>query len=155
MRALDAIGLVAWILVCYVVAAIGAQFEPGVWYEAIAKPAWTPPDRLFGPVWGVLYVMMAVAAWVVWRRGGFISHPLPLSLFMVQLVLNAAWSWLFFGLNRPGVALLGLCLLLGAVAATLLLFWRVQRVAGALLAPYLLWISFATALNFEIWRLNA
>ncbi len=154
MRAHTVIGLVAWFIVCYGAAAVGAQFEPGEWYEALTRPPWTPPDWLFGPVWTVLYGLMAVSAWLVWRRGGFAAQPLPLSAFMVQLGLNATWSWLFFGLNRPGIALGGLVLLYLAVAATLVLFWKLERVAASLLVPYLLWLSFAAALNFEIWRLN-
>jgi len=97
---------------------------------------------------------MAVAAWLVWRDQGFRGAPAALGLFLVQLALNAAWSWLFFGLESPGWALLDLAALWGALGATLVAFWRVQALAGLLLTPYILWVSFALALNYALWRLN-
>lgn len=130
------------------------MFMPGEWYAGLAKPAWNPPNWLFGPVWTVLYILMAVAAWLVWRRQGLAGAALPLLVFVVQLVLNAMWSWLFFGLQRPGVALAEILVLWVAILVTILLFFRVRSVAGILLIPYLLWVSFAAVLNFTIWRLN-
>jgi translocator protein len=147
-------GLAGWLLVCFAAAAIGGQFTPGVWYDRLAKPEWTPPDWLFGPVWTVLYAMMAVAAWLVWRRTGFAEGRWALGLFALQLVLNAGWSAIFFGLQRPGLALAEILLLWVVILATLIAFWRVRPLAGALLVPYLAWVSTATALNFEIWRMN-
>jgi tryptophan-rich sensory protein len=141
-----------------VVAAVGGAATAssvGTWYPALAKPAWTPPSWLFGPVWTALYAAMAVAGWAVWRARGWRQGRGPLVLFALQLLLNAAWSGLFFGLRAPGLALLGIALLWGAILATLVAFWRVRPLAGALLVPYLAWVSFAAALNAAIWRLNA
>jgi translocator protein len=147
-------GLAGWLLLCYAAAAVGGFFQPGAWYDALAKPPWNPPDWIFGPVWTVLYGMMAVAAWLVWRRHGMPGRRAALGAFVVQLVLNVLWSALFFGLERPGLALVEIVVLWFAILVTLLLFWRVRPAAGALLVPYLLWVSFALALNFELWRLN-
>jgi len=124
------------------------------WYASLAKPTWTPPGWIFGPVWSLLYLAMALAAWLVWRRRRVARTRLALSLFWLQLTLNIAWSPLFFGLQRPGLALLDIVLLWLAIVLTALWFWRVTRAAGALMLPYLLWVTFATALNFAIYRLN-
>ncbi len=148
------LGLTGWLLLCFAAAAIGSQFTPGTWYEQLDKPPWTPPDGVFGPVWTVLYAMMGVSAWLVWKDAGFAGARGPLRLFGVQLVLNVGWSWVFFGLESPGAALIEIVVLWVAILATLVAFWRRQALAGALLLPYLLWVSFAAALNFEIWRLN-
>jgi benzodiazapine receptor len=147
-------GLAGWLVLCFGAAAAGAQFMPGEWYAGLKKPAWNPPSWIFGPVWSALYTMMAVAAWLVWRRGGFAGQRRPLTLFLVQLALNAAWTPLFFGLHRPGAAFAEIVLLWLAIAATLAAFRRVSRAAAWLLAPYLAWVSFAAALNFALWRLN-
>ena len=149
------LGLLGWLALCYGAALIGAQFMPGEWYAALEKPTWTPPDWLFGPVWTVLYGMMAVAAWLVWKEFGFRAASGSLVLFVGQLGLNSAWSWVFFGLHRPGLALFNLVALCVVVAGLAFIFWKRIRLAGGLLVPYLLWISFAAALNFEIWRLNS
>jgi translocator protein len=149
------LGLVAWLALCYGAAAVGAQFMPGAWYQELAKPSWTPPGWLFAPVWTILYGMMAVAAWLVWRPRGFAGAPTALSLFLVQLVLNTTWSWLFFGLQRPGLAMIDIAALWIAIASTAAAFWGPSRVAALLLIPYLAWVSFAAALNFSIWRLNS
>ena len=149
------LGLAAWLAVTFAAAAIGSQFLPGVWYENLSKPAWTPPDAVFGPVWTLLYLLMAIAAWLVWRDGRFAAARLPLSVYVAQLVANAAWSWVFFGLNRIGWALAVVVVLWALIGVTLWLFWRRSRVAGVLLVPYLLWVSYAAALNLQIWRLNA
>ena len=113
-----------------------------------------PPSWVFGPVWTLLYCMMAVAAWLVWRRGGWPAQKKPLGLYLVQWALNALWTPLFFGLQRPGLALADIVALDVVALATLISFWRVKRAAGLLLTPYALWVAFATALNFAIWRLN-
>lgn len=148
-------GLAAWLALCFAAAAFGTQFGPGDWYAALRKPAWNPPNRLFGPVWTVLYTMMGVAAWLVWRRGGWRAQARPLGLFMVQLALNAAWSGLFFGLRRPDLAFGEILLLWAAILATALAFRPVSAAAGWLLVPYLAWVGFAAVLNFTLWRLNA
>jgi len=151
------IGLVVWLAVCFAAAALGSFFTgPAIpsWYAGIDKPSWTPPNWLFAPVWTTLYAMMAVSAWLVWRRAGLTGNSLALTLFALQLVLNAAWSPLFFGLRLLGVAFLEILGLWALILATLVAFWRVTRAAGVLLLPYLLWVSFAASLNLAIWRLN-
>ncbi len=147
-------GLLAWLALCFGAAWFGSLFAPGEWYESLVKPWWTPPNWIFGPVWALLYVLMAVAAWLVWRAHGFSGAPVALGLFVGQLALNAAWSWLFFGLERPALALVGLVALWGALGGTMVAFWRLQALAGLLLAPYIIWVSFAAALNYALWRLN-
>jgi tryptophan-rich sensory protein len=147
--------LAGWLLLCFAAAAFGGMFTPGEWYASLKKPAWNPPGWVFGPVWTALYTMMAVAAWLVWTRGGFAAQRRPLGLFLVQLALNAAWTPLFFGWHRPGLAFAEILLLWVAIAATILAFRPVSRAAGWLLAPYLAWVSFAAVLNFTLWRLNA
>jgi len=124
------------------------------WYPTLVKPAWNPPAWLFGPVWTVLYLAMAVAAWLVWRRAGWAGARLALTLFMVQLTLNAAWSIIFFGLRNPGAAFAEVVFLWAAIVGTLVSFWQVSVPAGMLFIPYLTWVSFAAVLNFVIWRLN-
>ena len=152
------IGLVVSILICFAAAGIGSLATtpqiPG-WYANLAKPTWTPPGWIFGPVWTLLYLMMAVAAWLVWRKAGFASAKLPLALFGIQLALNSLWSVLFFGLQNPGAAAVEIILLWAAILATMITFWRRSRVAGGLLTPYLAWVSFAAVLNVAIWRMNA
>ncbi len=118
------------------------------WYQALAKPGFTPPDAAFAPVWTALFLAMAVAAWLAWRRGAAL---LP---HWAHLVLNLGWSVLFFGLRRPDLALIGLAALWLAILWTTIVFWRATAVAGALMLPYLAWVSFAAALNIEVWRLN-
>jgi tryptophan-rich sensory protein len=127
----------------------------GEWYDQLRKPSFTPPSWVFGPVWSVLYASMGVAAWLVWRRRGLRGGARPLGLFAVQLVLNAAWTPLFFGLRLPGAALIEIAALWAAVVVTTWSFFRVSRAAGALMVPYAAWVSFAAVLNFSIWRLNA
>ena len=150
-----ALGLAAWIALTAAAAATGARFLPGPWYAALAKPAWTPPDAVFAPVWTTLYALMAIAAWLVWRRHGWRGAAAALWLYVAQLALNALWSWLFFGLHRPDLAFADVAALELAILGTLLLFWRKHRAAGALLLPYAAWVGFASVLNFAVWRLNA
>ncbi len=154
-RCRTTLGLAGWLTACFLAASLGVFFMPGGWYAALNKPAWNPPAWIFGPVWTALYAMMAVAAWLVWKRGGFAAHRQALTLFLIQLVLNASWTPLFFGLHRPGVAFVEIIFLWLAIAATLAAFCPINRVAAWLLAPYLAWVSFATVLNFAIWRLNS
>lgn len=146
--------LLGFIAVCAAAATSGAMFRPGEWYERLRKPGWRPPNWLFPPVWTVLYVMIAVSGWLVWFELGWSDGAAPLGIWAVQLVLNAAWSGLFFGLRRPGLALVEMALLWIAIAATIAVFWPVSQIAAWLMAPYLLWVSFAFALNLSIWRLN-
>lgn len=145
------LGLAGWVVLSFGAAVVGAGFTPGTWYAALVKPPWNPPNWIFGPVWTMLYLLMGAAAWLVWRAHG---PAWALGLFVAQLLLNAAWSWLFFGRHRPDLALLEITALWLAIAATLVAFWRVRPLAGALLVPYLAWVSFALLLNAELWRRN-
>lgn len=152
------VGLIGWTGLCFAAAGLGAWATAGgvdTWYAGLSKPPLTPPDWIFGPVWSVLYLTMAVAAWMIWRREGLRRAALPLGLFVLQLELNAAWSVLFFGLRSPGWAMLDLTLLWCAILATAFCFWYRSVAAAWLLMPYLAWVSYAGVLNFVIWRLNA
>ncbi len=149
------IGLVGWLALAFSAAAVGSRFLPGAWYATLSKPAWNPPAAVFAPVWTVLYASMAVAAWLVWRRAGFAVAGPALAAFCAQLVLNAAWSYLFFGLHRPGIAFAEVLALWVVILVVVLLFWRVDWRAGALMVPYLVWVGFASCLNFALWRMNA
>lgn len=154
-RAVSAAALAAFVLACVVGGAIsGLATPPGDWYASLAKPSWTPPPWLFGPVWTLLYAMMGIAAWLLWRRRSQAAGRRALWLFLAQLALNFAWTPAFFGLRSPGLALVIIVMLAAAIVATIAAAWRVQRAAAAMLVPYLGWVSFATALNLAIWRLN-
>ncbi len=154
----DVVGLVVSLVSCFAAAGIGGwltSLSINGWYRTLTMPSFAPPDWIFGPVWTALYLMMAVAAWLVWRerRGKPVTGPLV--IFAGQLILNIAWSGLFFALQSPGLAAGEVVLLWLAILATIVAFRRVSTFAAALLIPYLLWVSFATVLNFAIWRLNA
>jgi len=149
--------LVFFLVICFGTAAVGAALTAVSvrdWYQTLSRPAWTPPDWVFGPVWTTLYFLMALAAWLVWRRTGWSTGRTALVLFALQLVLNAAWSPLFFSLHSPGIALVDIILLWAAIAATLWSFGRISALAASLFVPYLMWVSYATALNWAIWRMN-
>jgi translocator protein len=150
----SALALAGWLVMSFSAAAIGSFFMPGPWYAALDKPSWNPPDWIFGPVWTVLYATMAIAAWLVWKRGGFARQRFALSLFLAQLLFNALWSPLFFGLRHPALAFADIVLLWLALLGTVAAFWKVRPIGGALLLPYLAWVTFAGALNLAIWRLN-
>jgi benzodiazapine receptor len=150
----DLPGLAFWVVVTFSVAAIASQFEPGEWYLNIAKPTWTPPGRLFGPVWSILYLSMGVSAWLVWRKRHKTAVSRPLTFYAAQLAINGMWSWLFFGRQWIGLAFIDLVALVIMVVITVAMFLRVRKTAGLILLPYLLWISFAAALNLQIWRMN-
>ena len=148
----DYASLGVFVLLVASAAAFGAQFMPGPWYAELRKPPLNPPNWVFGPVWSVLYLGIAVSGWLVWRARP--ESPLPLSLWAGQLVLNAAWSFIFFGLQRPGAALLEILALLVVLLLATVAFFRVGRLAGALFMPYGLWVTFAAYLNAGIWYLN-
>ena len=131
-----------------------ASVEAQAFYAQLERPYWAPPAQVFGPVWSVLYLAMAVAAWLVWRRHDTPSRRRGLFLFALQLVLNALWSWLFFAWQWGAAALVDITLLWLLVAATMANFWRVRAAAGFLMVPYLFWVSFAAVLNLALWRLN-
>jgi benzodiazapine receptor len=149
-------GLAGWLVVTFIAAAAGslASTQAPDFYAQLVRPSWSPPAWLFGPVWSVLYTLMAVAAWLVWRVGGFAYARTALTLYLVQLVFNALWTWLFFGLQRGGLAFADIVLNGLLIVATLVAFWRIRPLAGALLVPYLLWVTFAAALNYAVWQLN-
>lgn len=151
----SAAGLIVWIVVSMAAGWVGSRFMPGEWYASLAKPSWNPPSWVFAPVWTTLYVLMGVAAWLVWRKRGFAGAPAALGLFIAQLGLNSLWSYLFFGAHRPGLAFLDIVVLWLVILATTVTFWRVSIPAGALLLPYLCWVGFASALNLQLWRLNS
>jgi len=153
-RLSDLMGLAFWIVLTFSVAAFASQFEPGVWYTTIAKPDWTPPGWLFGPVWGMLYLAMSISAWLIWRQRSQSAVSIPLGFYMMQLAVNGLWSWIFFGRQWIGLAFIDLITLVILVAMTLAVFLRIRKAAGLMLIPYLIWISFAAALNFQIWRMN-
>ncbi len=146
--------LVLFLAVSFSAGLFGARFKPGDWYDQLSKPSWRPPNWLFAPVWTALYLAMGVAAWLVWQRAGLRKAQLALSFFALQLILNAVWSWVFFGLHRPGLAFGEITLLWAAILITLVLFWRHCPLSGLLFVPYLAWVSFAAMLNFSLWRLN-
>jgi translocator protein len=147
--------LAGFIVVCLAVgmaAGFATQQSIDDWYVTLIKPSWNPPNWLFAPVWTVLYVMMAVAAWLVWKQPQDTKG--ALILFFSQLALNFAWSFLFFGARSAWLGLIGVAFLLTAVAITTIVFWRITRPAGLLFVPYLAWTAFAAFLNLTIWRLN-
>lgn len=127
---------------------------PGEWYSALNKPWFNPPDWVFGPVWTLLYCLMGVSAWLAWRNGMARALVLPLTLFAVQLILNAVWTPLFFGLQRPDLALITIVVLWLFIAATGAAFWPLSRAGALLLLPYWAWVGFATVLNASLWWLN-
>ncbi|MDW6023362.1 TspO/MBR family protein [Mesorhizobium sp. BAC0120] len=135
-------------------AATGVIFRPGDWYKRLDKPPWQPPDWLFAPVWTALYLMIALSGWLVWRDSGLAGAAVPLGIYALQLLLNAAWTPIFFGLQRPGLALVEIVLLWASILATIALFHPQSATAAWLLVPYLAWVSFASALNFSIWWRN-
>ena len=150
------LGLIGWLVISFGASAVGAlaSIQAKSFYSQLAQPAWAPPSSIFGPVWSMLYALMAIAAWLVWRSGGFSSHRIALAFFLGQLVLNALWSWLFFAWHLGALAFAEILLLWILIVATLVSFWRARPLAGTLLIPYLLWVSFAAALNYSVWQLN-
>lgn len=150
------VGFIGWLLLSFAASATGAvaSVQAATFYQQLAQPAWAPPSSVFGPVWTVLYALMGIAAWLVWREGGWRRQRGVLALFVVQLVVNALWSWLFFAWHRGALGFADIVLLWLLIVATLVGFWRVRPLAGALLVPYLCWVSFAAALNFAVWQLN-
>ena len=147
-------GLVGWLAAAFAAGAVGAAatVDAPTFYARLSRPPWAPPAWVFGPVWSTLFVLMGVAAWLVWRSPG--SRRTALGLFGVQLVANALWSWLFFAWHRGAWAMAEILVLLALIAATAVAFWRIRRVAGLLLLPYLLWVGFASVLTWTLWRSN-
>ncbi len=143
--------LFVFLLLVAAAALVGTQFKPGAWYAGLIKPVWTPPNWVFGPVWTVLYVMIALTGWLVWRSG---DRGMALAAWGVALALNAAWSWLFFGRQAIGLALVDIAALWCAIVVFALAARQASPAASLLFVPYLLWVSYATALNLAIWLGN-
>lgn len=150
------VGLLLWILGTSVASVSGAVSAASAkdFYARLDKARWAPPAWLFGPAWTVLYLSMAVAAWRVWRHFGFDGAQTELIWYVAQLVLNAAWSWIFFVRRSGRLAFIEVLLLLSAVITTMVLFYQRDVIAGLLFVPYALWVSFATTLTFSVWRRN-
>ncbi len=152
----QSVGLVASLILCFTASFIGAvgSMNAPSFYGQLVQPTWAPAPWVFGPVWTALYTMMAVAAWLVWRKGGWSQQTKLLTIFMVQLILNALWSWIFFAWTSGGWAFFEIIALWLMIAFTIYSFWRESRVAALLLVPYLLWVGFAAYLNFTLWQMN-
>jgi benzodiazapine receptor len=156
-RLVDLIALAFFVALCLGIGALGGSVvatSVDTWYADLAKPSFTPPDRVFGPVWTVLYVLMAIAAWRVWRAADRDTRRGPLTLFALQLALTLGWTVVFFGLQKIGAAVATIVVLDVGVVVTMLAFRPIDRWAGLLMVPYLAWAAFATVLNIAIWRLN-
>ncbi|MFY9329997.1 MAG: TspO/MBR family protein [Georgfuchsia sp.] len=150
------LGLIGWLLLTFAAAGVGAfaSADAGAFYAQLSRPAWAPPGWLFAPVWSALYVLMGVAAWLVWRAGGGKGSRTALMLFIVQLAANALWTWLFFVWHQGAFAFAEVVLLWSLIVATVAAFWRRHALAAVLLLPYLAWVAFACALTFSTWQLN-
>jgi benzodiazapine receptor len=150
------LGLAGWLALAFAAAAVGAvaSVQAVSFYAQLVRPAWAPPASVFGPVWSVLYALMGIAAWLVWRERSANARTVALALFVIQLAANALWSWLFFAWHLGAVAFADVVLLVVLVALTVASFWRVRRLAGAMLIPYLCWITFASALTWSVWQAN-
>ncbi len=148
------LGFIAWLAVVFAAASIGAiaSIDAATFYSQLEKPSWAPPASVFGPVWSTLYALMGVSVWLVWRRPDVTRR--ALWLFAGQLAANALWSWLFFAWNQGALAFIDVLALLILIAATIVSFWRLNRLAAVLLVPYVLWVGFASALTWAVWRAN-
>lgn len=148
------LSLVVWLAICFAIASIGRIAKPDAWYRGMNKPAWNPPDWMFAPVWAILFIMMAVAASLVWSKRGEAEVGLAIGLFVTQLSLNALWSWLFFGFHRPDFAFFEVIVFWLMILATTIEFWSISPTAGKLMLPYMAWVGFASFLNLVLWRMN-
>lgn len=155
-RSLQIAGLAGWLILTFAAAAVGAvaSAQAGTFYLNLVRPEWAPPGWLFAPVWTALYLMMAIAAWLVWRDHGFHRAGGALILFVAQLTVNSLWTWLFFVWHQGALAFAEILLLWALIAATVIAFWRLHVLAATLLLPYLAWVSFASALTYATWQLN-
>jgi len=150
------VGLIGWLAIVFVAAAIGAaaSVDASTFYAQLARPAWAPPASAFGPVWSVLYLLMAIAAWLVWRERGVANVRAALTLFIAQLCANALWSWLFFAWRKGAFAFAEVLVLLALIAVTIVVFLRISRLASVLMLPYLAWVCLASALTWSVWQNN-
>jgi benzodiazapine receptor len=154
----DIFGLIGFVALCAIISIIGGLITASSvtdWFQTLEKPVFSPPDWVFAPVWTILYLMIAIAGWRIWRILEFKWNSTELKIYAVQLGLNLGWSFLFFGLNLIGFSLVEILILMATIAANALVFWRVDRYSGLLLLPYLLWVSYASWLNFALWNLNS
>jgi len=149
-------GLLLWLLITALAAALGsiASLDAADFYRQLMRPDWAPRAGVFGPVWTALYVLMAIAAWLVWRERDARNVVPALTLYVLQLAANALWSWLFFAWRKGFLAFADIVLLWLLIVATLVAFWRIRRLAGVLLLPYLLWVTYAALLSLRVWQLN-
>ncbi len=157
LRKNSGLALAGFLAATFLVAGISTLLTtPSIptWYAALAKPSFNPPNQIFGPVWALLYALMALAAWLVWKRRDSELRKAALLAFGTQLFLNFCWSALFFGAHQVGLAALEILLLWLAIAVTMACFFALSKAAGWMLVPYLAWVSFASVLNIAIWRLN-
>lgn len=152
----QALGLAGWLVIAFVAAGLGAiaSMDAPAFYAQLVRPGWAPQASLFGPVWTVLYVLMGVAAWLVWLRGPAREVTGALTLFIVQLVVNALWSWLFFIWRLGALAFADVLVLLVLIVMTIAAFWRLRCLAALLMIPYLAWVGFASVLTWSVWRSN-
>jgi len=150
------VGLLSWLAVAFAAAAFGAvaSIDAGTFYAQLVRPVWAPPASVFGPVWSVLYLLMGIAAWLVWREQGAYRLGAALTLFVAQLCANALWSWLFFAWRHGAFAFADVLVLLALIAATITMFWRIRRLAGILMLPYFAWVGFASVLTWAVWQSN-
>ena len=156
-RSFDLLGLIVFIIMCLAVSSVGGAITAtsvDTWYQALEKPPFNPPDWVFAPVWSALYILMGVAAWRIWRLRSSKAHHNALSVFGLQLCLNLAWSFLFFGLQHIKLALVEIVILLIVIIINMIMFWRLERLAGLLFVPYVAWVSYATILNASLSLLN-
>ena len=149
-------GLIGWLGITFIAAAVGAAatVDAPSFYQTLNLPSWAPASSVFAPVWTLLYLMMGIAAWLVWRQAGFNNARTALTLYIMQLIFNALWSWTFFTWHQGSFSFMVIVFLWLLVAATLYQFWKINRSAGVLLMPYLLWLTYAGALNLVVWQMN-
>lgn len=150
------IGLILWLMIAFAAGAIGAvaSVDSGTFYGQLARPPWAPPPWLFSPAWTILYILMGISAWLIWRVNGFRPARTALILFIIQLAANAIWTWIFFVWKQGGLSFYEILMLWALILGTIIAFWRVRPLAGILMIPYLAWVTFASALTFAMWRLN-
>ncbi len=157
MNKKNILALIIFLLITFLAALVGNLFTvPNIstWYASLNKPSFSPPNWLFGPAWTILYVLMAVAAFLVWKKGEEPKIKSSLCFYFAQLLLNTAWSIAFFGLQNPFLGFVVIVILWLLILITLVKFWKIERLAGILFIPYILWVSFAAILNFAVWQLN-
>jgi translocator protein len=156
MKSKQVLGLILWLLITFFAAGIGtiASLKAGIFYQQLIRPEWAPPSWLFAPVWTILYLLMGIDAWLVWRVKGFRAARISLSLYIIQLAVNALWTWLFFVWRQGQISFIEIIILWILILCTLIAFWQVRMINGILLIPYLAWVSFASVLTYVTWKLN-